>query len=107
MKSFRILAATAVATCLMSVAAFAADATGSWKWTQMGRQGGTPQEITAKLTAGLDQAVADGTITEERAAKAKEHLDQVVDRILDADGHRLGQGGGGRLRERLRDRFGN
>ena len=62
MKSFRILAATAVATCLMSVAAFAADATGSWKWTQMGRQGGTPQEITAKLTAKDGKLT--GTVTQ-------------------------------------------
>ena len=29
-----------------------------------------------------------GTLTEERAAKAKEHVDGAVDRILDADGSR-------------------
>jgi hypothetical protein len=62
MKSFRILAAAFVASCLMSVAAFAADATGSWKWTQMGRQGGTPQEITAKFTAKDGKLT--GTVTQ-------------------------------------------
>ena len=62
MKSFRILAATFVASCLMSVAAFAADATGSWKWTQIGRQGGTPQEITAKFTAKDGKLT--GTVTQ-------------------------------------------
>ena len=49
MKSLRILAATFVASCLMTAAAFAADPSGSWKWSQAGRQGGQPQEITAKL----------------------------------------------------------
>ncbi|MCB0961095.1 MAG: hypothetical protein KDB04_16420 [Acidimicrobiales bacterium] len=62
--------------------------------------------ITGAITERLDQAVADGKLTEERAAKAKEHLDEVVDRILDADGQG-GGGGRGHLRERLRDRFGN
>ncbi len=47
MKSLRILAATFVASCLMTAAAFAADPSGSWKWSQAGRQG--QQEITAKL----------------------------------------------------------
>lgn len=62
--------------------------------------------LTAHLTARIDQAVADGKLTEERAAKATEHVDQVVDRILDADGQG-GGGGHGRFRERLRERFGN
>lgn len=62
--------------------------------------------LTAAITAHLDQAVADGTITEERAAKATERLDAIVDRILDADGQG-GGGGHGRLRERLQERFGD
>ena len=62
MKSFRILATAFVASCVMSVAAFAADATGSWKWSQMGRQGGNPTEITAKLTAKDGKLT--GTVTQ-------------------------------------------
>lgn len=62
--------------------------------------------LTAAISERIDQAVADGTITEERAATAREHVDQVVDRILDADGQGGGGGHGG-LRQRLRDRFGD
>ena len=60
--------------------------------------------LTAHLNATIDAAVADGNLTEERAAKAKEHVDQAVDRILDADGS-----GAGRqtLRDRLKERRGN
>ena len=57
MKSLRILAATFVASCLITAAAFAADPSGSWKWSQPGRGGGEPQEITAKL------ALKDGKLT--------------------------------------------
>ncbi len=46
--------------------------------------------ITKVMTERIDAAVADGTLTADQGAKAKEHLDKVVDRILDADGHRLG-----------------
>lgn len=42
--------------------------------------------VTASITAHLDDAVASGAITEERAAKVTAKLDRVVDRILDADG---------------------
>ena len=52
--------------------------------------------VTEVLAARIDAAVADGRLTEERAAKAREHLDRAVDRILDADGSRLGRGGAGR-----------
>ena len=40
--------------------------------------------ITTLLAGRIDAAQADGRLTDEQAAKAKEHLDQVVDRILDA-----------------------
>ena len=50
--------------------------------------------------------LAPGAITEEQAAKANEHIDGAVDRILDADGGGAGMGHG-RLRERLQERFGN
>ncbi len=48
MKSLRFAFAAIAAVCMIS-AAYAADPTGSWKWSQPGRQGGQPQEITAKL----------------------------------------------------------
>jgi hypothetical protein len=47
---FKLLTAT-VAACFVSVAAFAADASGTWKWTQPGRQGGPGFEVTLKLEA--------------------------------------------------------
>lgn len=51
MKStFKLLAAI-VAACFASVAAFAADASGTWKWTQQGRQGGAGFEVTLRLEA--------------------------------------------------------
>ena len=45
--------------------------------------------LTAHLQGRIDAAVQDGTLTEERAAKAEEHVDGAVDRILDADGSRF------------------
>lgn len=60
--------------------------------------------LTKHLNANIDAAVKDGKLTEERAAKAREHVDQAVDRILDADGSgRAGQ----TLRDRLKERRGN
>ena len=63
--------------------------------------------ITGVLTARLDAAVADGRITEDRAAEANERLPEMVDRLVDADGSHRGPGGHGGFRERLRDRFGD
>jgi hypothetical protein len=55
--------------------------------------------LTALLTGRIDAAVAEGRLGEERAATAREHVDQAVDRILDADGQRDGAARGrGRLR---------
>lgn len=34
---------------MISAAAYAADLTGTWKWSQPGRGGGAPTEISAKL----------------------------------------------------------
>lgn len=48
MKSLRTLLA-AVAASLLTVAVFAGDPTGTWKWTQPGRQGGPGFEQTLKL----------------------------------------------------------
>ena len=60
--------------------------------------------LTEHLNANIDAAVKAGKLTEERAAKAKEHVDRAVDRILDADGS-----GAGRqtLRDRIKERRGN
>src|SRR5262245_52765314 len=49
MKSFCKLLAASVAVCFATVAAFAADPSGTWKWTQQGRQGGQGFEMTLKL----------------------------------------------------------
>jgi hypothetical protein len=57
MKSFCKLLAASVAVCFATVAAFAADASGTWKWTQQGRQGGQGFEVTLKLD------VKDGTLS--------------------------------------------
>ena len=54
MKSLSKLLATSVAVCFATLAAFAADATGTWKWTQQGRQGGPGIEMTLKLEAKGD-----------------------------------------------------
>lgn len=56
MKSFCKLLAASVAVCFATVAAFAADASGTWKWTQQGR-GGQSFESTVKL------AVKDGVLS--------------------------------------------
>lgn len=60
--------------------------------------------LTTALTVRIDQAVEAGTITEERAAEAKGRLDELVDRILDADGSHRGHGS---LRDRIQERRGN
>lgn len=57
MKSTSKLLAAIAAACFVSVAAFAADASGTWKWTQPGRQGGAGFEVTLKLEA------KDGTLS--------------------------------------------
>lgn len=44
----------------VSVAAFATDASGTWKWTQQGRQGGPGFEVTLKLEA--KEGVLTGTM---------------------------------------------
>lgn len=60
--------------------------------------------LTKHLTERIDAAVADGKLTAERAAKAKERLPKLVDRIIDADPSTVGRGG---LRDRIRERRGN
>ncbi|HUJ44964.1 MAG TPA: hypothetical protein VLW52_15310 [Opitutaceae bacterium] len=48
MKSFRLFTAVLAAVLLTSVVAFAADPTGTWKWSFPGRDG-QPREVTLKL----------------------------------------------------------
>jgi len=55
MKSLRTLAAAFLAASALTITAFAADISGSWKWTTQGRNG--PQEVTSTL------AVKDGVLT--------------------------------------------
>jgi len=62
MKSLRTTIAAAAAVCFMSAVAFAADPSGTWKWTETsGRSGGqgTPREVTLKL------AMKDGKLSGE------------------------------------------
>jgi hypothetical protein len=49
MKSFCKLLAVSAAVCFATVAAIAADPTGTWKWTFQGRNGGAGIEQTVKL----------------------------------------------------------
>jgi hypothetical protein len=49
MKSPIKIIATLSAACFVTVAAFAADLSGTWKWSQPGRQGGAAIEQTLKL----------------------------------------------------------
>lgn len=58
MKSFCKLLAASVAVCFATVAAFAANAAGTWKWTQQGRQGGQGFEMT--LTLDVKDGVLSG-----------------------------------------------
>lgn len=59
MKTSRNLLATFLATSVLTVAAFAADLTGNWKWTVEGRNG--PMETTAKFT--LKDGAFTGTVS--------------------------------------------
>jgi hypothetical protein len=56
-KSLRPLATALAAVCFLTVAAFAADATGTWNWTAPGRNGGAGRPAKATL------AVKDGALT--------------------------------------------
>ena len=59
MKFLRHFVAASAAVSLLSVAAFAADLTGSWKWTTQGRNG--PLEVTARLQ--LKDGALTGTVS--------------------------------------------
>ncbi len=59
MKSSKLIAAICAA-CFVTVAAFAADLSGSWKWTQPGRNGNPGFEQTLKLE--VKDGVVSGTV---------------------------------------------
>jgi hypothetical protein len=73
MKSLRILALALVS----AAAAYAADPSGNWKWTTMGR-GGNPQEVTAQLA--LKDGKLTGSVTTTRGS-----LDISDASFMDAD----------------------
>lgn len=50
MKALRYLIAAVAACSFLSLAALAADPTGTWTWTQAGGRDGTPRTITATLS---------------------------------------------------------
>ncbi len=58
MKSLPKLIAAFVAASALAITAFAADLTGTWKWTAQGRNG--PMEASAKLS--LTDGVLTGTV---------------------------------------------
>ncbi len=60
MKSYSKLIAAALTVCFITGAAFAADLSGTWKWTQQGRQGGQAFEVTLKLE--VKEGALSGTI---------------------------------------------
>lgn len=59
MRSLPKFAAAFLAASALTLSAFAADITGSWKWTTQGRNG--PMENTAKFA--LKDGVLTGTVT--------------------------------------------
>jgi hypothetical protein len=56
-------------------------------------QGADPAAVEAAIAAALsakaDEAVANGRITEERAAKLKDHADEIADRLMSSLPRRL------------------
>ena len=56
-------------------------------------QGTDPADVEAAITAALsakaDEGVANGRITEERAAKVKDHADEIADRLVNSLPRRL------------------
>jgi hypothetical protein len=76
-KTLRTLATALGAVCFLTLATFAADATGTWTWTAPGRNGGPgrPAKVTlvakdGALTGSMtgrngDTPIADGTIKDD------------------------------------------
>lgn len=88
MKSLRHIAAFA-AVCLTSAVLFAADPSGTWKWTEQGRGGGggtsTPREVTltlamkdGKLTGTMNRPGRDGNATATEISNASVKGDEIA-----------------------------
>ena len=80
MKSLRHLIAGFSAVCLISTAAFAADPSGTWKWTQPARGGGgggTPRETSLVL------AMKDGKLTGKLTSPGRGDGPAMVTEITD------------------------
>lgn len=72
--------AAVIAACVISAAVYAADPSGTWKWTQQGRGGGgggTPRETTLTLT------VKDGKVTGKVSSPGRDGATNTAD-IKDA-----------------------
>ncbi|MGC4074622.1 MAG: hypothetical protein QM760_19400 [Nibricoccus sp.] len=59
MKSLRSLLAAGLAACFLTIAAFAGDPSGTWKWSQPGRDG---QSVESSLTLELKEEKLTGTL---------------------------------------------
>ena len=59
MKSLRSLLAAGLAACFLTIAAFAGDPSGTWKWSQPGRDGQTSE---ASLTLELKEEKLTGSL---------------------------------------------
>lgn len=81
MKALRYFVAAIAACSLLSLAALAADPTGTWTWSQPGGRDGTPRTMTAtlsfkdgKLTGtlaggfGEPAPISEGTVTDDAVA---------------------------------------
>lgn len=100
MKLLRRSVAAFAALCLFAAAAFAADPSGTWKWTQQGRGGrgggggggggggaggGTPREVTltlamkdGKLTGKVASPGRDGNVMETEISNASVSGDNIA-----------------------------
>jgi hypothetical protein len=63
MKSLRRTIAALAATCLLSAAAFAADPTGTWTWTQPSRGGGSGAPRVSSLVLAMKDGQLTGKLT--------------------------------------------
>lgn len=70
MKTLRTLVAASLAAFVLTVTTFAADLSGTWKWTAQGRNG--PMEATAKLAVSKE-GVLSGTVSGRMGDAPIEH----------------------------------
>jgi polyhydroxyalkanoate synthesis regulator phasin len=58
---------------------------------------GLVQQLVAVQTKRIDEAVADGRLSDEQAAKLKENLDERIEALVNGELHRRGDGHGPRI----------